>query len=66
MRRGQVSYFTDGDLIPDGWEVLGLTPLMFAVGRVAYDPTLNEAFRDDDGDGVPSAEEYLIWGTDHC
>ena len=55
---------SDGDLIPDGWEVLALTPLMLSAGRAAYDPTVNEAFRDDDNDGIPTAEEYLIWGTD--
>lgn len=55
---------SDGDLIPDGWEVLALTPLMLSAGRAAYDPTVNEAFRDDDNDGIATAEEYLIWGTD--
>jgi hypothetical protein len=39
---------TDGDLIPDGLEVLLGSP-----------PLLNSAVDDDDGDGMNNAEEYL-------
>jgi hypothetical protein len=40
---------TDGDLIPDGLEVL-----------LGSSPLINSAAGDDDGDGMNNAEEYLV------
>ena len=43
-----MAWDTDGDLIPDGLEIL-----------LYQSPSLNNATADDDGDGMNNAEEYL-------